>query len=265
MRPNAVMDLSRRIARRVVPARLRTLFSGILWSLQYRGSAVSCPCCGSCYRKFAPFGLDLRENAMCHNCGALERHRSLWVYVTRELHLFNQPLRLLHFAPEPVLYRKFSESEDIDYHPCDLAPQDLTAGVRKMDITDIQFDDESFDAIICNHVLEHVPDDHEAMSELHRVLQKDGWAVFQVPISSHLDHTVEDLAVTDPDQRRKLYGQSDHVRRYGKDFEKRLERTGFNVRVEEIERLFSPRETSRFGLMAGDVIFFCTKGDTTVL
>ena len=196
---------------------------------------------------------------MCHNCGALERHRLLWLYLTRGPHLFDQPHKLLHFAPEPVLFRKFLEADDIDYYPCDLAPQNLPASARKMDITDIQFDDESFDAILCNHVLEHVPDDHKAMSELYRVLRTGGWAILQVPINSNLDHTIEDLAVTNPDERRKLYGQRDHVRRYGKDFEERLERAGFDVKAEEIEGLFSPQEAGRFGLLAGEVIYFCTK------
>jgi SAM-dependent methyltransferase len=200
---------------------------------------------------------------MCHNCGALERHRLLWLYLTRRLQIFDHPRKLLHFAPEPVLYRKFMDADRIEYYPCDLAPQNLPADVRAMDITDIQFDDESFDAIVCNHVLEHVPDDHKAMSELCRVLRTGGWAILQVPISSDLEQTIEDPAVTDPGERRKLYGQSDHVRRYGRNLDKRLERAGFDVKVEEIEQLFSPQEAERFGLMADEVVYFCTKGDTT--
>jgi SAM-dependent methyltransferase len=187
----------------------------------------------------------------------------LWLYLTRGPHVFDQPLRLLHFAPEPVLYRKFLESDDIDYYPCDLTPQNLPASVRKMDITNIQFDDESFDAILCNHVLEHVPDDHKAMSELHRVLRTGGWAILQVPINSKLDRTIEDPAVTNPNERMKLYGQHDHVRRYGRDFEERLERAGFSVKVEETAGLFSPQEVVHFGLMADERIYFCTKSDTT--
>ena len=140
-RPNSLKSISRMIVRRIVPKQLRAYVSDGLRSLRYRGSAVLCPCCGHGYKKFAPFGLEVRENAMCHNCGALERHRFLWLFLTRELHLFDQPQKVLHFAPEPALFREFLEADNIHYFPCDLEPQNLHPSVRKMDITDIRFDD----------------------------------------------------------------------------------------------------------------------------
>ncbi len=101
----------------------------------------------------------------------------------------------------------------------------------RMDITDIQFPENSFDAIICNHVLEHVIDDYKAMTELHRVLKPGGWAILQVPISLSLDKTYEDFSITTARGREEAFGQDDHVRIYAKDYASRLEQAGFKVNV----------------------------------
>lgn len=136
----------------------------------------------------------------------------------------------------------------------------------KMDITDIRYPDESFDIIICSHVLEHVPDDVKAMSEFHRVLKKNGWAILLVPIAA-MDKTYEDFSIVTEAGRLKAFGQSDHVRKYGKDYIDRLRSAGFNVTVIKKEELASEEEIKRMCLSEDSItwgfvcteIFYCTK------
>jgi ubiquinone/menaquinone biosynthesis C-methylase UbiE len=128
----------------------------------------------------------------------------------------------------------------------------------KMDITDIQFSDDYFDAIYCSHVFEHVPDDRKAMREFYRVLNPDGWAILLVPISG--EKTVEDASVSDPSERLRLFGQEDHIRMYGRDYIDRLHEAGFTVKIEKVSELFSTYEIERMGLTTGcGDIYFCTK------
>jgi ubiquinone/menaquinone biosynthesis C-methylase UbiE len=108
--------------------------------------------------------------------------------------------------------------------------------MQAMDITNIPIDDDTYDTVICNHVLEHIPNDIKALKELFRVIKPGGWGSIQVPIKG--DITDEDLSITDPEERTKRYGQSDHVRQYGKDFIDRLPLAGFTVSVIPKETLF---------------------------
>lgn len=128
----------------------------------------------------------------------------------------------------------------------------------RMDITQIDFPDNSFDVIYCSHVLEHVVDDRQAMQEFYRVLRPGGWAVLLVPITA--DQTFEDPAIVSPQDRLQMFGQADHVRRYGPDFVDRLKDAGFEVRVIRVSDLYGRVDAMRMGLTAacGD-IFHCTK------
>jgi SAM-dependent methyltransferase len=162
--------------------------------------------------------------------------------------------KMLHVAPEAQLARLFQDADCIDYLSADLSSP--TAMV-KMDVTDIQYADDSFDVIYCSHVLEHVPDDIGAMRELYRVLKPGGWAVLQVPISAAT--TFEDPTVTSPEAREKLFGQSDHVRRYGPDYADRLATAGFSVSVDGFVKELSDHEITRFGLTRSEDVYFCTK------
>ena len=128
----------------------------------------------------------------------------------------------------------------------------------KMDITDIQYPDESFDVIYCSHVLEHVDDDRKAMSEFRRVLKSDGWAILLVPIFG--ETTYEDPSIVDPAERLKHFGQEDHVRQYGRDYVDRLRDAGFSVSVAEASELCQESDVVQMGLTpASGEIFFCTK------
>jgi hypothetical protein len=220
----------------------------------YAGDKRFCPVCSSSLRRFVR--LRSREEAICPFCLSFERHRFVWLFLRKEnLLLENHNLKMLHIAPEPALEKLFKEQINEGYLTADL----LDPGVMiKMDITSIEYPDESFNAVFCSHVLEHVDDDKKAMNELFRVLKTNCWAIFMVPINS--DKTIEDPSVTDPAERLKLFGQEDHVRSYGPDFTQRLEAAGFNVKVISPNDFLTNDEMIKMGVLdcTGD-IFYCTK------
>jgi len=188
---------------------------------------LQCPICGAWERHFGSFGLVPRPNAQCPSCGALERHRLVWLFIQRHTDLLTGGRnKMLHFAPEPLFSSRLSRLGDLDYTTADLYN---SAAMVKADITALQFSDETFDVIYCSHVLEHIPDDRKAMRECRRVLKKNGYAIILVPITT--TSTIEDPSVKDPKERERLFGQHDHVRRYGPDFADRLCESGFNVAV----------------------------------
>lgn len=230
----------------------------------YVGNNVLCPLCDSKYKMFAPFGLNNRDNARCMNCGSLERHRLLWLYLNDKTDLFSgKPVKLLHFAPERKLYNVFSENPNIDYFPCDLNPEEYnyegTTKVIKADITDIPFNSESFDVILCNHVLEHIPNDNKAMVELERVLKNDGWGILQVPIDYNREKTFEDSSITTPKEKEEAYGHFDHERWYGKDYKNKLINVGFTVHEHDYVGELGPIDMKKYGLMQDEFVYYCTK------
>ncbi len=226
----------------------------IMRAAPFIGIKFFCPCCGWYLRKFLPFGVKLRPNALCPRCHSLERHRLLWLYLKDSTNLFTDHLRVLHFAPEHLFNRAFKSLDNLDYTTADLDPN---RAMIEMDITNITYEDNSFDVILCSHVLEHVMDDKKAMSELFRVLSPGGWAILQVPVLR--EKTYEDPAVVAPEERERLFGQRDHVRIYGLDYRDRLESAGFNVKVDGYVRKLGSAKIRRYGLSKGEDIYFCTK------
>ena len=201
-----------------------------------------CPVCETESRR----GFDAlrgREDAVCPTCGSLERHRLLWLFLERHTDLLARPLRVLHIAPEGGIGRRLQALEGVDYLSGDLEPG---AAMEVVDVTRIRHPDASFDAVLCNHVLEHVPDDRAAMRELRRVIRPDGWAVIQVPMLS--ERTDEDPGVTDPAERLRRFGQEDHVRIYGRDFLDRLREAGWAPEVHVMRDELAPEERERMGL-----------------
>jgi SAM-dependent methyltransferase len=201
--------------------RLRIAPRQISGRLRHRGDRVRCPCCGSEYRELAPLN---GPNRMCWQCGSLERDRLLWLFFDRHPSLLRGGMSILHVAPEESL-RPRLERVAGRYICGDL---DGAAGEHIIDITNLPFADGSFDAVVCNHVLEHVPDDRAAMRELRRVVRTGGWAILLVP-DVELELTIEDPSVTDPRERLRRFGQEDHVRRYGLDYLDRLRAAGFST------------------------------------
>ncbi|MEJ2217489.1 MAG: methyltransferase domain-containing protein [Gemmatimonadota bacterium] len=224
--------------------------------LFYLGNRFICPCCGGRFRKLRPFGVRRRQNAWCPKCGSLERHRLLWLFLRDRTNLFSEDVRLLHFAPEKVLQDLIAPLHNVDYTSADLdSPHAMTA----VDIVDLPWAADTFDAILCSHVLEHVPDDRRAMRELLRVLKPGGWAILQVPVDRDRPGTYEDPAITSPEERERAFGQHDHVRVYGLDYADRLEEAGFAVNVDGYVRTLPPAVAEKHALWSDEDIYFCSK------
>jgi len=217
-----------------------------LIKLYFKGNQFTDPIDGSSYRKFLSYGYqNLRENALCPGTLSLERHRLLWLYLTRKTNFLNQSLKVLHIAPEQVFYTKFKAIKDWEYTTTDL--HSPLADI-KADICELPFNNDQYDLIFCNHVLEHIPDDKKAMEELYRVLKKGGTLIAQVPLNEELDETFEDDTITDKKERTRIFGQYDHVRVYGKDYYTRLNTVGFESKGITFINTMSIEEIDRFGL-----------------
>jgi SAM-dependent methyltransferase len=229
----------------------------LTWRL-YVGDRYECPCCDTGFRRFLDFGRGAhggrRRNVRCPRCGSLERERLLWVFLRARPDLLTPPLRLLHVAPEPQLQRRLRSFPGIAHVSGDLSSPlaDVSLDIRAM-----PYPDATFDAIICNHVLEHVPEDRQAMREIRRVLDPDGWAILQVPVDRCRERTDEDPSVTSPSARARRFGQADHVRVYGLDYPSRLAEAGFDVSEEPGPGGLTAADRDRFRLRDGDVIYFC--------
>jgi SAM-dependent methyltransferase len=233
-------DAIRALLKALVPVRLRPKLWAACQAVRFFGFRYQCPLCNSHLRTFLPAGCTqpvLRaknvigagyRRAMCPVCGAGDRQRLLYLYLLHKTDMFEKPLKLLHVAPEACVERTLRRRAQADYLTADLNSEDVMV---KMDITDIRFPDNSFDAIICNHVLEHVVDDRKAMSELYRTLRPGGWAILQVPLSLSLATTYEDFSIDTASGREEAFGQSNHVRIYAEDYKERLERACFSVTV----------------------------------
>lgn len=231
----------------------------------FSGEDRYCPLCKSHLKEFLVFGVvSVRPNAWCPICGSLERHRLAWTFLQRKTDLFEDHYRsLLHIAPEPMLEANFKKVASLDYLSADL---DKPRAMVKMDITDIDYPKGSFDAVFCSHVLEHVSDDRRAMQEFKRVLKAGGWALIMVPITS--DRTFEDPSITSPQERQRLFGQHNHVRRYGAGFRERLEEAGFRVSVFHASELLDTQEMLHLGLSKvrrEESLFFCEKEPSSTL
>ena len=226
--------------------RMSLIFQPIL-RIYFHGNKFIDPIDGSRYRKFLPYGYgeQLRPNALCPGTLSLERHRLLWLYLERETSLLKEKIKVLHVAPEQVFYKLFKRYKHWDYTTTDLHSPlaDVVA-----DLCDLPFENHSYDLILCNHVLEHIPDDLKAMSELYRVLKRGGTLIAQVPMNSNIDKTYEDKSITDPKERARLFGQYDHLRVYGQDYYLKLESVGFSSKNIQLQKILTTEEINRYAL-----------------
>jgi SAM-dependent methyltransferase len=222
-----------------------------------RGSTYTDPIDGKSYRRFLPYGYaKVRENVLAPGTLSLERHRLFWLYLKNETTFFSAPLRVLHFAPEQAFVQKFKKQKNLTYTTTDL--NSPIADV-KADICDLPFKDNSFDFIICNHVLEHIPDDTKAMQELYRVLAPLGTAIVQVPYDAKRAITYEDDTITDQSERTRIFGQYDHLRVYGMDYFKKLSSIGFDVNALDYTSSISSDDIERYRLCKGELLPVCKK------
>ena len=236
----------------------------------HKGDKYICPLCNYSSKDLADIGLDIpvltekqviggsRRAGGCYKCGSSDRERLIYVYLREEVKIFTSGKikSIFHVTPEQNLSRKLLEFGFDEYVCSELFMEGRTypKHYQNINVLDIPYGDNTFDLVLCNHVLEHIPTDLIAMEELRRVLKKDGLAILQVPISNNSATTFEDFFVTDPEQRKNVFGQMNHVRIYGQDYTARLEKSGFSV-----TRINISKEYPRYGLNEAEDLFVCKK------
>ena len=245
-----------------------------------KGTKYTDPIDGKSFKMFLPYGYGTqRNNVLSPSTLSLERHRFLWLYLNEETDFFksellsdssltntkriklrdaetNSALKVLHFAPEQAFYKLFRNQKNLDYTTTDLFSP--LADV-KADICNLPFEDNQYDVILCNHVLEHIPDDTKAMQELYRVLKPGGMAILQIPQDLSRATTFADDTITDQKERAKIFGQYDHVRIYGRDYFDKLRSIGFKVIEEDYTRKIAPELVEKYCLAKGEIIPVCFK------
>lgn len=228
-----------------------------------------CVLCENNVRKFLPGGrgervLDnlnvvgggYRRNCICPYCHSKDRDRAIWLFLKEQSDFLTKELSVLHISPAEALSNKINLLNNIDYLPTDFTG--MRSGI-KVDITNTPFPADFFDIILCNHVLEHVSDDIVAMKEIYRILKPGGWALLQVPIAQDINETYEDLSVIDQEQRLNKFGQKDHVRIYGIDYEDRLRLSGFIVNKFSFLEVYGEQYTKKYALIKDEIIYQCLK------
>ena len=178
---------------------------------------------------------------MCAICASFERQRFL--YFVYDDFFFNteKPLKILHFAPEKSIYNTICSNKNIDYVCCDLNPENFpfVEKIQREDGMHLSFNDKTFDFIIHNHILEHVPNDRDFIQETLRVLKNDGKIIASFP---YAPDKLSDETIVDPVERAKQYGQEDHVRLYGSDFMEKLTGTNYNIEIINTNEYLTPKE-----------------------
>ena len=222
-----------------------------------QGTKYTDPIDGKSFRMFLPYGYGTqRNNVLSPSTLSLERHRLLWLYLKNETDFFSAPKKVLHFAPEQAFYKLFRNQKNLEYTTTDLLSP--LADV-KADICNLPFSDNTYDVILCNHVLEHIPDDTKAMQELFRVLKPGGMGIFQIPQDLNRAATFSDDSITDQKERSKIFGQYDHVRIYGRDYFDKLRSIGFEVIEVDYTSKISADLVEKYCLAQGEIIPVCTK------
>ena len=223
--------------------------------LGYLGRGRECPICGARRRKFLPYGyVTSREDALCPRCLSLERHRLIWLWLERHSDLFASHPHILPIAPEVSLMRHFKR------HYKEYKERYVTADLESpladmhFDVQHIPLEARSIDVVICNHLLEHVEDDRVALAELYRILKPGGWGIMLVPEDRSRATTFEDDTITDAKERTRLFGQYDHRRVYGRDYDERLAEAGFVVERIAVTDLLSHEERTRHAVGNDDLV-----------
>jgi len=239
------------------------------------GNTRKCCVCGKTFFRFSKYrggwkafsaylsnlkwtGSDF-DNFWCPFCRSHDRERHLILYFDR-LGFWEKfkNADVLHFAPEKQLSGRIVACRPTRYVKGDLQPS--REGVERIDVSDIPYASASFDWVICNHVLEHVPDDARALKEIFRVLRPGGRAILQTPFASGLESTLEDPKEIDTDEKRvEFYGQEDHVRLYGRDLFARIRAAGFLLELKKHKESLADVDAGRFGVNSDEPLFLCVK------
>lgn len=225
----------------------------------YKGNNVECPVCERSFKKFLSYGSAVaqRDNVLCPYDLTLERHRLMWLYLKEHSNFLTaDKLDVLHIAPEQCFHKRFKEQKNLNYLTGDLVSPlaDL-----HFDLHSIPLEENSFDIIFCNHVLEHVDDALKCMKELYRVMRPGGWGIFQVPQDFSRETTYEDASITSPEEREKHFWQKDHVRLFGKDYPEWLKKAGFEVEEFRQESNYSKELIQRYRLQPEEILYIARK------
>jgi len=225
----------------------------------YKGNTVECPVCEKSFSKFLSYGSDVahRENVLCPYDLTLERHRLMWLYLKNESNFFStEKLSVLHIAPEQCFIHQFKAQKNLDYLTGDLVSP--IADIH-FDLHHIPLEDQRFDVVFCNHVMEHVDDPIQCMKEIYRVMKPGGWAIMQVPQDMSRELTYEDPSITSPEEREKHFWQKDHVRLFGRDYPQWLEKAGFTVDTYDVKTKLSMEQIERFRLIPNELLYIAKK------
>ncbi len=225
----------------------------------YRGNNVECPVCEKSFRKFLSYGSDVahRDNVLCPYDLTLERHRLMWIFLKEKTDFFTKAdLSVMHIAPEQCFHKKFKKQENLNYKTGDLVSPIVD---MHFDLHEIPLEDNQFEVIFCNHVMEHVDDDLQCMKELYRIMKPGGWGIMQVPIDSTRNETYEDPTITSPEEREKHFWQYDHVRLYGLHYPKRLEEAGFKVDVYDFSEEMPEEKFKRYRIPKEELLYVVRK------
>ena len=223
----------------------------------YAGNRFEDPITGRTYRKLLPYGrTNPRENALAPHSMSLERHRMTWLYLKERTNFFSANLKVLHVAPEHCFLTRFKKLDNLDYISADL--NSPWADIH-MDVHDIPFEDETFDVVIANHLLEHVENDKKVLSEFFRVLKPGGWGILLVPMIVDMEKTYEDPTITSPEEREKHFKQNDHYRIYGRDYPERLRSVGFEAIEEDFVSTYPEELRERYCLPKEDLMYQVTR------
>ncbi len=238
---------------------------------RFKGSGFQCNFCGVSYKKFVPehpapdienaiYGNNViagfGPNVYCPNC--LSKNRERLVKAVLQTYLSIDGKKILHFSPEKHLFRFINKTAHVT--TVDITPgfyRNIDNSIRYADATNLPFAAGSFDILIANHILEHIPEDIKAMKEMFRVLDANGLAILQVPYSETLPAILEDPNINDPARQAALYGQKDHVRIYTKaGYIQCLRQAGFHVNI------LTPEVLAPFRIHAiqeNESVFLCSK------
>jgi SAM-dependent methyltransferase len=227
--------------------------------LVYKGDKVECPVCERKFRKFLSYGSNVahRENVLCPYDLTLERHRVMWLYLKQKTNFFTKEnLTVMHIAPEQCFHKKFKKQKNLKYTTGDLVSPiaDLHFDLHK-----IPLEDNQYEVIFCNHVMEHVKDDLQCMKELYRIMKPGGWGIMQVPIDSKRNETYEDWSITSEAEREKHFWQKDHVRLYGLNYPKRLAEAGFQVEVVDFSKEMPAEQFERYRIPKEELLYVVRK------
>ena len=227
--------------------------------LLYKGNKVECPCCERSFSKFLSYGADVvhSDNVLCPYDLTLERHRLMWLYLKGHSNFFSaDKLDVLHIAPEQCFHARFKKQANLNY-----LTGDIISPIADLhfDLHSIPLDDNRFDVVFCNHVMEHVDDANKCMRELYRVMKPGGWGIMQVPQDTNRDVTYEDYSIVSPEDREKHFWQKDHVRLFGMDYPEWLKKAGFEVDIFDKESNYSAELINRYRLSKREILYIVRK------